>query len=389
MSLDAEKIKITKTILPELFELDTSPLLPAPAQFSWEEIAKDLCSVLKIKTIELQSDIPSYTHKTQFEYPHYTLGFYVGTFPDPVFVLLGKEEVENLARYLLGIKEKEPIEEGYLEGFKDFLVGMAIHTLEKQFKTDGWVLKATDMTEMSGGPYLEYGVEAVVDGKVPLDLIVALPKKFLEEWRTHYKQKAFSSFYQQTVQALIELTLALEVGWVKLKKEQLESLEPGDFVCVDQLMWPPGKKRGRAFITYKEHPLFLAAAKAEGIKIIEATNHYSIGNGMGKEEEEFLEEEDLDAEEEQEEEVEDEEEEEVAEEAAAPPPKSATPPPQAPPAAAAPAAAAAPPQAPPPKVQEEKIVEQKAEAFSLTEWRGGDQNRNRTPQNDPRQTAQH
>lgn len=352
--LDVEKIRITKTILPELFELDTSPLLPGPIKFSWDELSKDLASMLKVKKIEIQSDIPTYTHKTSFEYPHYTLGFYVGTFPDPVFVLIGKEEVENLARHLLGIKDKEPIEEGYLEGFKDFLVGMAIHTIEKQLKSDGWVLKATDMKEMSGGPYLEYGVEAMIDESVPLDLMVALPKQFLEDWRTHYRQKGYSSFYREAVQSLIELTLTLEIGWVKLKKEHFDTIEVGDFIALDQLMWLPGKKRGRSFVSYKEHPLYLAAVKAEGIKIIEPTKYYEVGNGMAKEDEEFFDEEE--EVEEVEEEVEEVEEEgEIMEEEA---PTTATP------AATPPPAAAPAPQAAP---QTAQIEEQRAETFSLTE----------------------
>lgn len=294
--MDYDKVRITKTILPELFELDASPLLPSPTRFSWEGLGSELAKILKVQKIEIQSDTPEFIQKTTFEYPHFTLAFHVGTIPDPVYVLIGKEEVENLARYLLGMKEKGFFEEGYLEGFKDFLVGMAIHTLEKQLHLDGWVLKASDVSEMSGGPYLEYGVKAIIDEKVFLDLIIALPKNFLEEWRSHYAQKGYQSIYQEAVQSLIELLLTLEIGSVNLHQEVFKDLKPGDFICLDRLTYLPGKKRGRAFICHEGHPLFLASAKPEGLKILEQTNYYQIGNGMAKEEEEYIEEETIEEE---------------------------------------------------------------------------------------------
>jgi flagellar motor switch protein FliN/FliY len=291
--MDPEKLRITKTILPELFDLDTTPLLPKPIQFSWDDLANQLVDKLRLRSLQLESEVPSYSNKTQFEYPHFTIAFHIGTFADPIFILVGQEEVENCARHLLGIQNKEPFEAGYLEGFKDFLVGMVIHTVEKQFQTDGWTLKASDTKEIEGAPFLEYGVKALIDAQVPLDLIVAIPKNFLEEWRSYFRQKGYQSFYRQTVQSLIELTTVLEIGWVKLQKSDYEALEPGDFICTDQLMWLPGKKRGRAFLSHKGHPLFLVAVKAEGFKVLEQANHYEVGTIMEKEEEFFDEESDI------------------------------------------------------------------------------------------------
>ena len=307
--MEAQKLRIAKTILPELFELDTNPLLPTPAQFSWEGLSKNLMEQLKLKGLQLQSEVPFYTKKSEFPYPHFTIAFYVGAIREPIYALVGKEEIENIARHLLGIQEKEPFEEGYLKGFKDFLVGMAIHTVEEQFQSDGWTLKASDIENLPEGPHLEFGVKALVDGQVSLDLIIAIPKQFLEEWRQAYQLRGYKSFYQESVQSLIELMIVMEIGWVKLKKEQITQLEPGDFICTDHLTWIPGKKRGRALLTYKEHPIFLVATKAEGFKILEQVNHYETGDLMAKDEEEFLEdEEEGEIEQTEEEEIEEEEE---------------------------------------------------------------------------------
>lgn len=320
--MDIEKLKITKTILPELYELDTIPLLPAPKELDWKNLSKSLQEKLKLKHLKLESEVPYFTQQTQLPYPHFTLAFHVGSLEIPVFVLVGKEEMQNLACHLLGMEEKEPFEEGYLEGFKDFLIAMAIHTLEKQLQSDGWTLKASDAPEVSSPPYLQFGVKALIDETVPLDLLVALPKAFLDTWRSHYQQKGYRSAAQQAVQSLIELTLSLDVGWVKLEQSDLEALQPGDFVCADTLKWIPGKKRGRAFLSFHGHPLFLTAVKAEGFKIVEQANHYEIEDGMAKEEEdEFFDENEI-----EEGEIEEEEEAEDLEPLPEPAPEAKAPP---------------------------------------------------------------
>jgi flagellar motor switch protein FliN/FliY len=285
--LNYEKLKIIRTILPELLELDGTPFLPVPKDFSWEELENSLLEKLRFRSIHLVKEIPETATQVDLHVPHFKIEVQVGPLMDPVYALFSKETVEKLSAYMLG--NKEPLEEGYLHGFKDFLIGMAIQGVEKLVQKDGWTLKASDVEDLKGGPFLKFAVEATIDDSLSADLIVAIPKDFLEEWREHYVNKGYQSFYEGAIKSAIELPLSLEIGEVILNQEQFNELTLGDFICLDRLLWLPNKERGRTLISHQGTPLFLASVKAGGLKIIEHSNHYEVGETMAKNDDENLE----------------------------------------------------------------------------------------------------
>jgi flagellar motor switch protein FliN len=276
-----------KNIDPYLAELDEIPLFRGE-KFSFTDLAASLKKELSLEDLEISSPQMKWQTKEEIlqefgEDPHQLCLIFTPLLGN-VYLLIGKEELKALTSYFLLLDEKSQFPSFILEeGFYRHLILLTLEQIKKSPTFDGLTPKIVEKAEIKSEQAFCIHLKLKIQNKISLSALVAITPDFRKSWNDFFLSK--KSITSDLLRSAVEVPLTAIAGSISLKREELESLEKGDFVVLDT----PNltlKDGGRAIILkLNETPVFIARMEENKILIQEYANYH--------EEDEIMEEKDM------------------------------------------------------------------------------------------------
>lgn len=267
----------------DLFKLDQKPLLGSPPQFPWEKFAKQLADTFHLTDLSVKpGEILWRSKENLFE----GLGGNVrclslGLTPLNGTVWWGMPEEEILALVDLLLTKKtispeEQIDPNFLGIFYRFLGVETIRAFKETHPDKNLAVS------------LASGEDAPKDACLTIDLSIKfgerqlygrlfLSQEFRQSWSQHYLE---SDRLNSPIARTLETIVHLQVGRVKLRSSEWQTIAPGDFLVLDKCTLDPNEDKGRVLLVINDLPFFRAKIKQGTLKILEHPLHYEVDTVM-------------------------------------------------------------------------------------------------------------
>lgn len=290
-----------------LARLDEVPLFGNPPPFPSEKVAALLVKALGLKKIQINISDPEWRPKESLFSGMggnlFSLNGSIFRPEGPFFWVMSEKDIQTLISLIMpeGKELYEYLDEDYEEGFFRFLAIEALDAIQKSKWDPNIIPQLLNETDLPNETMLTIDVTMEVnDQKVNGRLF--LPPALRKSIKEYYMKETANKAFLPPLSQKLELTVHLEAGRTSISLEEWKTVEPGDFVVLDQCTIIPGEDKGRVMLTIGGRPYFRGKIKDGNIKILEHPLYYEVNDAMkpnAPEDEDELEE-DFDGEEDEE-----------------------------------------------------------------------------------------
>lgn len=276
-----------KEIPTSLLQLDDIPLLGHPPAFPWESFSEKLAQTfqvqqLKVTPLECQwrelSDIISGVGGKPFP-----LHLNIPGIDGDLCWIFSERDLHSLMAILI-TKQTKPldiIDPEFEKGFTHFLAYEVIHIFN-QVSVD-----KTLNPHLSERDSLPEDACLCQDIAIKLEEMtfvgrLAISQAFRRSWKEKYAERTLETPLSPTLTEKVYLPVHLEIGSLTFSLAEWKSLEPGDFLVMNQNSFNPDDDNARLTLTLNGQPFFRAKLKSGNIKILEHPLYYEVDTPMAK-----------------------------------------------------------------------------------------------------------
>lgn len=204
----------------------------------------------------------------------------------PSFSLyLSNEDLEKFSVFVTDVDEKRTLNnQAFEKAFTQFIFLKVLKHVDELKVYEGLKVKLTTTPALVEESYTIDLAIRFSEKEIVAKLV--LPKTFHHILTSHYASKPI---VLQRLDSHLPLTLSVTAGKVLLDLKQIEMLELGDFVFLDQCYYHPDTHQGTLMLTFHSKTLMYVKRKNHEIKILdfagyEYENPHPIGDAMDENE---------------------------------------------------------------------------------------------------------
>lgn len=276
-----------RRIAAEMPELNTIPLFGNSPPFDWSVFSSMMASSFGLPKMairpkdQLWRELP--TVKKGLKAGSQTLSIHIAPIGN-VYWLISNEDLAKLTTYLIrpSQKNRPSLSEIFQEGFYRFIVLQTldkIQTLEPFTKLTLQISdEEVDFESMNKERGEDFDKAFCIDIEIDLEEKgcwgrLVLPQEFRTKWIQHFSHLPTEYFPKQIAEQ-IPLTLSLKTGSIKLRREEWDEIEVGDFLLLDQGSYDAHKGTGICLMMLGTTPVFNAKIKQGRVEVIDYAFYY-------------------------------------------------------------------------------------------------------------------
>lgn len=263
-----------KKLDPLLYKLDEVPLIRGE-KFSFADLCRKLEEKFSLnvtitpltkswqKTTTITSSLGSNPRQLCF-----TFAPLIGN----VYFLLSSEDVQKITALCLIKKDGVKLgSSAFEEGFYRYLTLIVLEILQNNPTFKGLSLKLVENVEIKSPDALCLDLKITLNGHNFVGKI-AMTEDFKRSWNEHFFLK--SSISIEEMKKNLEVPLQVILGHCHLKKSELLSLSPGDFLVLDKAFFDPKSDESHALLSCGSSPIFQLKIKKNKMQILDRANYY-------------------------------------------------------------------------------------------------------------------
>lgn len=266
-------------IEPEILNAVDIPDITAPPHFPVKDFAKALAANLALDELVIQ--IGTSAWKTEDNYftglggnPVF-FAFQMAPLEGELFWVMAYDDLKSLTSWKVPLALDHP---DLVKGIHRFMFLEALRTIKQMKIYEDLSPKFVDNEKFDKK---SFAIDVSIKRKEELlwgRLLIS--PTFYKSFAEHYALKKPKLVdLVKCKGAMIPLTI--RAGSVTLSKEELESLEEGDFIVVEDMYYRPGTGRGSFRLMLEETPLFQVKWKEDTLKILDYIYSY-VENSHGR-----------------------------------------------------------------------------------------------------------
>lgn len=288
-----------KQFSPRLLELDEKPLYgPGPA-FPWEQLGIEIGKSLQLEKLTIQPGNREWRSADRLveglgaNPQSFTILF--TALEGSLHFVISKDEILAFIELLLGTKSAafETLAPDFTEAFSSFLAAQVINAVQKLEFDKNISPSLSEETTPPHDDAFSIDVSIVLPARTFTGRVLLSPD-LLQAWKERYADRKLTVDMTSPLAQKLQINIALEAGSTSLRTEELQALNPGDFVVLDKCSFEVGDDKGRLMMTIDGVPLFRARLKQGSLKILEFPLYHELEAPMKKNESEEEDEEHFD-----------------------------------------------------------------------------------------------
>lgn len=265
-----------KRIVSELPELNTIPLFGNAPPFDWSVFTEALKTRFGLSQIAIRAKDQAWQ---EADLVTKGLGSELHIIPitiaplGAVYWMMSESDLEKLTSSMMRSTQKPrpPLSEIFQEGFYQFVIVQSLDILSEMSPFADLTLQISHEEE-EGEKAFCIDVEIQIGDKTAWGRL-AIPDRFRAKWIEHFSTLP-PTYFPQEVAKQTFLNLSIKTGAVTLDQEQWKTIQPGDFVLLDQESYDAHKGSGVCLLLLNETPLFNAKIKQGKVELIDYAYYY-------------------------------------------------------------------------------------------------------------------
>lgn len=288
-----EKYCWLKKIDKALLSLDATPLIRTYAPFDFEKFASLIQKKFSLNSVKIQSSELKWQTKDEIKSTFSAnvnyLSFLFSPLPGNVYLLIDLEDIAKITNELLIPDQIQFSSTMLQESYFRFLVLEALNTLTEMNLFQDLSSKIVESPSILSENALCLDINIKLN-EINCFCKIAITPEFRQAWENYFINNPPLKAVEMS--KALELHLTAELGYVKLKSDQLKNLKIGDFIILDEIDYDPKTNKGKIILKLADIALFLAKIKQNKIKIVDFANYYKEPSmpesNLEKEEEEKI-----------------------------------------------------------------------------------------------------
>lgn len=263
----------------ELKEAIEIPSFSFSAPFPLDELSALLSSELGISPFSIEIGSKEWKYKNNF---------FTGLGSNPIsialqasplsgecFWLMAYEDLKSFVSWSKDLYEKalELESPELIKGIYRYAILVAMEGVSKTPLFQDFSMKLTNESVLEDKGYAIDVALVHNENRVWGRLI--LSSKFKESFMNHFSKEklSFRDILRQFPN--IKIPLSITNGSLELTKAELSSIEPGDFILIDNAFYKPSNEKGSLKVMLGDNPLFQIKLKEGKFKILDLLHAYS------------------------------------------------------------------------------------------------------------------
>lgn len=264
-----------KNIDPELKGLDQIPLGGFPPSFPWAEFSQKISEAFEIKDLKFSPGNIKWLEKDKLTKD---LGNHLfvqqatlSTFEGKIYFTIDRENLRFLMYALLthsSPKEIQIFDQELEQGFYRYFFLETIRCISEVDFDPALNFHLIGDPDLPDQPALGVDINiSVLNYNFTARLLI--PEEFLKSCKEHYSERTLSTAISQELLDKLKIPMHIEIGKVELTQDEVNSLNEGDLVLLDQCWIDPETKQGQVILSISGSPKIRASLENNHIKIME------------------------------------------------------------------------------------------------------------------------
>lgn len=261
-----------KKIEPEILQAANLPASMLEPSFPLEAFGEGLGKALGIKDLTLEVGASEWkTDKSYFSglgsLP-VVISFQVSPLRGDLFWIMAQEDVKKLTGFLKDEKGGKLIVENaeLVKGLYRYILLRAFDTVQSIGTYGQLGFKLSQQTSFEKSSFA-IDVSLQSEGEVLWGRLL-IPSTFQQSFASHFTTQSTTLSTLERAKD-IQLPLRVIAGTVSLSQQEINSLQEGDFIQIDNLYYHPNTKRGSYKVFMENTPIFQAKVKDDNLKILD------------------------------------------------------------------------------------------------------------------------
>lgn len=259
-----------KAVDPKVVELDSIPLFGNAPAFPWEGYSELLSNSLKIKNLRVEPGKTLWRTEEEllsgFSDDVHIQEILVPDLEENCYFVIANSDWTRIASWL--IEETPPVsleqfDQEIVRAIKTFAFTTALLKFGESNFDPTLSLQLGSQTEAPIISALSIDILITADGG-PITCRLLLSKKFLDGWKKRFEHQKMDIPVNSELLKKLSVILHLEIGKELLTKDELEKLEVGDILLLNNLTIDPTTFAGNVTMSYNGIPRFQGTL-AEGV----------------------------------------------------------------------------------------------------------------------------
>lgn len=268
-----------------LLELDEIPNMPMPFEFNFKDYAIEFEKAFNIKDVLFSvSSIQWKSNDNILEGMGENLvplAFCFTPLKGNVYWVMSEKDITKLTSWILlkQKKEKEFISIPLQEGFYRYLILENLKIIERMEHFDNFSIKIVENIEAKETNAFCMDIQCKYEDKSCWGRLIISPS-FRKSWKEYFSSNIS---YIKTFNRSFEITLRADIAKTQLKTEDLQKINIGDFIVLDEVSLDPSSEKGLITLMIGNTPLFYAKIKDDKLKIVDYATYQKEEDFMPEE----------------------------------------------------------------------------------------------------------
>ncbi len=268
-----------------LLELDEIPNMPMPFEFNFKDYAKEFEKAFNIKNVSFSvSSIQWKSNDNILEGMGENLvplAFCFTPLKGNVYWVMSEKDITKLTSWILlkQQKEKEYISAPLQEGFYRYLMLENLKIIERMEHFDDFSIKIVENIEAKETNAFCMDIQCKYEDKSCWGRLIISPA-FRKAWKEYFSSNIS---YIKTFNRSFEVTLRADIAKTNLKNSDLQKINVGDFIVLDEVSLDPYSEKGLITLMIGNTPLFYAKIKDDKLKIVDYATYQKDDDFMSEE----------------------------------------------------------------------------------------------------------